>query len=93
MKYLCAVALILLAGCAEKRWVCYVDRNADSKCIKGDCIAMKESGLFAEMDRTKKKECSYGIMKIFPLKEAFVHANNPPTDIQKCREYADGKGK
>ncbi len=81
-----AVALILLAGCAEKRWVCYVDRNADSKCIKGDCIEMTERG---------KLKCGkgYRVMKVYPLKEAFVYSVNPPTDIQKCREYADQGGK
>lgn len=76
------LALILLAACAEKRWICYVDRNADSRCIKGDCIEMTERG---ELNCGK----GYRVMKIYPLKEAFIYKVSPPTDIQKCREYAD----
>jgi len=73
---------IILFGCAEKRWVCYVDKNADSNCIKGDCVEMAEKG---------QLNCRKGnrIMKIYPLKEAFIYSVNPPTDIQKCRESGD----
>lgn len=75
---------VLFLSCAEKRWVCYVDKNADSKCIKGDCIKMDEGG---ELKCGK----GYRVMKIFPLKEAFIYSVNPPTDIKKCREYGDNK--
>lgn len=85
MKKLVKFSLILsiiLFGCAEKRWVCYVDKNADSNCIKGDCVEMAEKG---------QLNCRKGnrIMKIYPLKEAFIYSVNPPTDIQKCRESGD----
>ena len=86
LRVVAVIGLFLLSACAEKRWVCYVDRDADSKCIKGDCIEMTEKGLL---------NCGkgYRVLKVYPLKKAFIYKVNPPTDIQKCREYADEGGK
>lgn len=80
----CILFLLMVSGCAEKRWVCYVDKNADSKCIKGYCGKMTESGFFKE--NCKK---GYRVMKIFPTKEAFVYSVNPLTDIQACKKHGD----
>jgi len=79
------MAIVTFSGCAEKRWMCYVDKNKDSKCFKADCIKLTESGFF---DNNCKNE-RYRIMKVFPLREAFVYRLDPPTDIQKCREYGN----
>ena len=81
-KWILLVLIITFCGCAEKRWVCYVDRNSDSKCIKVDCIELTESGFF--------KDCKgYRVMKVYPLKEAIIYRTDPLTDIKKCREHGD----
>ena len=81
MKYLLVFA-ILLSGCAEQRWVCYVDKNRDNQCIKGYCEEMSAKG---ELNCGK----GFRVMKNYPLKRAYIYSVEPLTDLDKCREYAD----
>ena len=79
IKYLMIVLSLALVGCATaepKVWTCIADIDKNRACKVIPCDKISEVC----------KTGNYRIMKIFPLKVAYVYSVNPPTDMDKCRK-------